>query len=32
MSIPRYAMATGPQFVGHDFGTSDWVVVDQGPH
>jgi acyl dehydratase len=29
MTIPQYSMATAPQFVGHEFGTSDWVTVDQ---
>src|SRR5215472_12435378 len=29
MAIPQYSMATAPQFVGHEFGTSDWVTVDQ---
>lgn len=29
MAIPQYSMATAPQFVGHELGASDWVVVDQ---
>ena len=29
MSIPNYSMATVPQFVGREFGVSDWVAVDQ---
>jgi acyl dehydratase len=29
MSIPPYVMATAPQCLGHDFGVSDWVAVDQ---
>jgi acyl dehydratase len=29
MTIPQYSMATASQFVGHEFGTSDWVTVDQ---
>jgi acyl dehydratase len=26
---PEYCMATAPQFVGREFGASDWVAVDQ---
>jgi acyl dehydratase len=26
---PQYCMATAPQFVGRDFGASDWVAVGQ---
>jgi len=29
MTIPQYSTATAPQLVGHEFGTSDWVLVDQ---
>ena len=29
MALPNYSMATTPQFVGHEFGASDWVAVDQ---
>ena len=29
MAIPHYSMATTPQFVGRELGTSDWVAVDQ---
>lgn len=29
MTTPRYSMTTAPQFVGHAFGISDWVAVDQ---
>ena len=28
-TLPDYTMATAPAFVGREFGTSDWVVVDQ---
>ena len=29
MALPNYSMATTPQFVGREFGVSDWVAVDQ---
>ncbi|MEX3813176.1 MaoC family dehydratase [Paraburkholderia sp. BR13439] len=29
MSIKGYSIATIDEFVGHEFGVSDWVVVDQ---
>ena len=29
MAIAQYCMATVSQFVGHDLGASEWVVVDQ---
>ncbi len=29
MAIPQYSMATAPQFVGRELGTSGWVAVDQ---
>jgi len=29
MTIPNYSMATAPQFVGRELGTSDWVAIDQ---
>jgi acyl dehydratase len=29
MAMAQYCMATAPQFVGRELGTSDWVVVDQ---
>src|SRR6516165_1020509 len=28
-SIPQYSMASAPQFVGREFGASDWVAIDQ---
>ncbi len=28
-ATPRYSVATAPDFVGHGFGVSDWVTVDQ---
>jgi acyl dehydratase len=28
-TIPQYSFATAPQCVGRDFGTSEWVTVDQ---
>ena len=29
MTTASYSMTTAPQFVGRDFGMSDWVAVDQ---
>ena len=29
MALPNYSMATTAQFIGHEFGASDWVAVDQ---
>jgi acyl dehydratase len=29
MAIAQYSMATVSEFVGHDLGASEWVVVDQ---
>ena len=29
MAIPHYSMATAPQFVGRELGTSGWVAADQ---
>jgi acyl dehydratase len=29
MAIAQYSMATAPQFVGRELGTSDWVTVGQ---
>jgi acyl dehydratase len=29
MTTAQYFLATAPQFVGRDFGASDWVTVDQ---
>jgi acyl dehydratase len=29
MTIPNYTMATAPQFVGAELGTSSWIAVDQ---
>jgi len=28
-TLPNYSMATAPDFVGRELGTSNWVVVDQ---
>ena len=28
-TLPNYSMATAPEFVGRELGTSNWVVVDQ---
>lgn len=28
-TIPQYSIATAPDFVGREFGVSDWVTVDQ---
>jgi acyl dehydratase len=28
-TLPDYTMATAPDFAGREFGTSDWIVVDQ---
>ena len=30
MAMTQYSMATVPQFVGRELGTSEWIVVDQG--
>ena len=29
MAIAQYSMATAPQFVGRELGTSDWVAIGQ---
>jgi acyl dehydratase len=29
MALPQYGMATAPQFVGRELGTSQWTAVDQ---
>ena len=28
-SLPTYSMATAQSFVGHELGTSSWIIVDQ---
>ena len=29
MALPNYNMATAGQFIGCEFGASEWVAVDQ---